>query len=135
LEAVELQTKIDKIARDIERGYSETLRKMRKLKGMLNALEQTLSQEKSSKTTSHMKALNSAAESLSRLSDSLLIQSKKAWQTHTKLQCSCKTSGLELTHLDKVRILCMKTEGMATDLLCYSLGYSKQRMVSAPSTR
>lgn len=43
-EPVRLEAEIDRTARDVERSYDEALRKMRKLKDKLNALEQTISQ-------------------------------------------------------------------------------------------
>jgi hypothetical protein len=73
-----------------------------------------------------MEALDSALESLSKLSDSLIMSSKEAWRTQDELERKCKASEFELTRLDEVRVLCVKTEGMAADLLCYSLGHLKR---------
>jgi len=125
-EAARLQAEIDKTVREMERSYNEASRKIKKLKDMLNALEQTLSQGNSSKTANRMEALDSALESLSKLSDSLIMSSKEAWRTQDELERKCKASGFELTRLDEVRVLCVKTEGMAADLLCYSLGHLKR---------
>lgn len=125
-EADRLQAEIDKTVREMERSYDEASRKIKKLKDMLNALEQTLSQSNTSKTVNRMEVLDSALESLGKLSDSLIMSSKEAWRTQDELERKCKTSGFELTRLDEVRVLCVKTEGMAADLLCYSLGHLKR---------
>lgn len=126
-EAVRLQAEIDKTAKDLERSYDEMLRRMRNLKDRLNALEQTVSQDEGSRGVNRMKALDSASESLSRLSDLLIIRSKRAWQTYDRLERKCKAGEYELTRLGHVRVLCTRTEGAAADLLCYTLGRLRRK--------
>lgn len=121
-EAVRLQAEIDRTARGMQKGYDGTLRRIKRLKDRLNALEQVMSQDKGSKAVSRMKALNSASESLSELSDSLIISSKRAWQAYDRLERKCKANGLEPARLDGMRVLCARIEAMAADLLCYTLG-------------
>lgn len=131
-EPVRLEAEIDRTARDVERSYDEALRKMRKLKDKLNALEQTISQTSGSEAPDRMKVLNSATESLSELSNSLIIRSKRAWQTCNRLTRKCEASGLDLARLDSLRDLCTKTEGMAADYLCYTLGHLRHRANHSP---
>lgn len=111
----------------MEKTYNKISERIKKLKNKMNTLEHTLSQGSSSKNSKCMKALNSTTESTNRLSDSLIAESKKAWKTHGKLERKCKATGSELTKLDPVRVWCVKTEGMAADLLCYSLGHLKHK--------
>jgi chromosome segregation ATPase len=123
-EALRLQAEIDRTARGLERSYEGTLRRINMLKDKLNALEQTGSSDSDrlSKGVNHAEALDSAVESLNRLSDALIISSKRAWQRYTRLESKCKASGLELARLDGIRVLCKKMEAVAADLLCYTLG-------------
>lgn len=113
-EALTLQAEIDRTARGLKKSYEGALKRINKLKDKLNALELTASSDGSS--------LDSAAESLNRLSDALIMNSKKAWQRYTRLESKCKASGSEFARLDDIRVLCKKTEAAAADLLCYTLG-------------
>ena len=67
--------------------------------------------------------LEATAESLNRLSDALITNSKKAWQKYAKLESKCKVIDSELARLDDVQVLCKKIEAIAADLLCYTLGH------------
>jgi hypothetical protein len=113
-EALRLQAEIDRTARGLKRSYEGALKRINKLKDELNALELTASSDGGS--------LDSAPESLNRLSDALIMNSKKAWQRYTRLESKCKASGSEFARLDDIRVLCKKTEAVASDLLCYTLG-------------
>ena len=121
-EALRLQAEIDWTARGLKKSYEETLKRINRLKNKLNALEQTASSDRRSGSINHAEALDSAAESLNTLSDTLIMNSKKAWQRYTTLENKCKASGSESARLDDVRVLCKKTEAAAADLLCYTLG-------------
>jgi chromosome segregation ATPase len=118
---------IDQRARSLEKSYERTLRRIKRLKGSLNTLEETTRCDKGPGNAGRMKALDSAAGSLNRLSDSLIARSKKAWQIYERLEHKCKATGLEMTRLSNVQVLCKKTEAMAADLLCYMLGRLRHR--------
>ena len=122
MEAVRLQVEIDEAARSLEKSYERALRRIERLKDSLNTLEETTRCDKGPGNAGRMKTLDSAAGSLNRLSDSLIARSKKAWQTYERLEHKCKATGLEMTRLSNVQVLCKKTESMAADLLCYTLG-------------
>jgi len=117
-----LRAEIEKTARDMERTYNEALVKIKELKDTMNTLEQKISRDDGSEKSSLRMALSSASEKMNRLSDYLCLTSKKAWQTLVKLESRCRASRLDPPLLDEVRALCVKTEKMAADLLCYSLG-------------
>jgi hypothetical protein len=121
-EALRLQAEIDRTARGLKRSYEGTLTRINRLKDALNALEQTASSDRGFDGVNHAQALDSAAESLNRLSDTLVMNSKRAGQRYARLEGKCKATGLEFARLDDVRVLCKKTEAVAADLLCYTLG-------------
>jgi hypothetical protein len=131
VDAAKLKVEIDETAGDMENDSKRRLRAIKKLNDRLNALDQVTGLCEGSKSINHMKALEAAVESLNRLSDSLIIQSKRAWQTYARLEHKCSAAGLDPTVLDKVRVLCKKTEAMAADLLCYTLGRLRQRESSS----
>ena len=118
-----LPAEIEKAAVDMERSYNETLVKIKELKDTMNALEQELSRDNGSNKSGYTRALNSASEDLNRLSDSLCLRTKEAWETLAGLERRCRARGLDLALLNGVRALCVKTEKIAADLLCYSLGH------------
>lgn len=117
-----LRAEIERIAGEMERSYNETLVEIKDLKDTMNALEQELSRDDCSKRTSYARALSSTSGKLNGLSDSLCLRSKEAWGTLAGLERRCRDWGRDLALLDVVRALCVKTEKMAADLLCYSLG-------------
>jgi phage shock protein A len=122
-EALKLQAEIDRTANDLKKSYKATLRKISRLKDKLNILERTASSDKSVEGVNHALALEAASESLNRLSDALIANSKKEWQRYASLESKCKDVDSEFARLDDVRVLCKKTEAIAADLLCYTLGH------------
>jgi hypothetical protein len=127
VESVRLNVEIDEIAREMENKYGKRLRAIKKHKEKLNELDQVTGLDEGSKSINHAKAWEATAESLNKLSDSLIIESKRAWQICGMLERKCSATGLDPAVLDKVRVLCKKTEAMAADLLCYTLGRLRQR--------
>jgi phage-related tail protein len=116
--SVELRTRIEETGRQIQRDYGKTLEKLQKLKNEMNRLEQQ---------TQSLKALNLAIKRLNRLTDSQIMRSKKAWEEYRKLEHECKQHVLYPVQLENLRAICKRTEGLAADLLCYSLARFKRR--------
>jgi hypothetical protein len=118
-----LQAEIDRTANDLKKSCETMLTTMNRLKDKLNVLEHTASSDRSFDGVNHAEALEAASESLNRLSDALITNSKKAWQKYAKLETKCRAIDSEFARLDDVRVLCKKTEAIAADLLCYTLGH------------
>jgi len=115
--SVELRARIEETGKQIQRDYGKTLEKLRKLKNEMNKLEQQ---------TQGLKTLNLAIKRLNRLTDSQIMRSKKAWEEYRKLEQECKECLPYPVQLENLRTICKKTEGLAADLLCYSLARFKQ---------
>jgi cell division septum initiation protein DivIVA len=120
-----LSVRIKNATRDIQEDYENALRTVVKLKQKMNELEQRIGQKKR-EDTKDLNSLRSAADSLDRLTDSQILMSKKAWKTYEEMEHACRAQALQLPQLHELRILCKKTEQLAADLLCYSLGRLKQ---------
>jgi len=120
LGVVELRTRIEKTRRQIQRDYRKTFEKVKKIKNKMNELEQHNSK------TRDLKALDSAIKRLNKLTDSQILRSKKAWEEYRKLEQESKQSAFSLDQLDNLRTICKNTEGLAADLLCYSLARFEQ---------
>ena len=126
-EAVRLKAEINEAARGLEERYKKMLRRVKKLKDRLNALgEETIRGDEVSKVINREAALDAAWKSLSRLSDSLIAESKETWQAYAGLERKCKSSRSGVARLDDVQVSCKKIEAIAADLLCFTLGRSKR---------
>lgn len=126
-ESDKLRVRIENTTRDLEADYQRTLKTVARLKENMNSLEQRISQEKPEEAQEDMNTLRSERESLDKLTDSLILKSKEAWKKHEELNQRCKTQSLKLSQLDELQTTCKKTEQLAADLLCYSLGILEQR--------
>jgi DNA repair exonuclease SbcCD ATPase subunit len=116
----ELRARIEETRRQIQKDYKTTSEKVQKLKNKMNELEQRTPK------TLDLKALESAIKRLNKLSDSQILQSKKAWEEYRKLEQESKQCASCPVQLDSLRAVCKKTEELAADLLCYSLARFKQ---------
>jgi len=117
--SMELRARIDETGRQIQRDYGKTLEKLQELKNEMNGLEHQTQ-------TQSLKALNLAIKRLNRLTDSQIMRSKKAWEEYRKLEQECKQYQPYPVQLETLWAICKKTEGLAADLLCYSLARFKQ---------
>ena len=117
--SVELRTRIEETGRQIQSEYGKTLEKLQKLKNDMNRLEEQTQ-------TRSLKALNLAIKRLNKLTDAQIVRSKKAWEEYRKLEQECKQCQPRPVQMENLRAVCKKTEGLAADLLCYSLARFKQ---------
>jgi predicted nucleic acid-binding Zn-ribbon protein len=127
-----IDAEIDKVTRDLQKSYDTNSEKIRKLKEKTNSLEKALGQE-NGKSAKRITELNHAMQLLNELSDSLIMTSKKAIQRLNSLERKSETSGLESNRLNDLRSLCKKTELMAADFLCYTLGFFQHQTLEASS--
>jgi hypothetical protein len=120
------EIEIDRMTRNLQSSYDADLKKIRKLKARLNSLEQEVGRESGSDSAVHIRELNRTTQAFNSLSDSLIRRSKKASQKLKGLEHRCKSNELETNRLSDLLALCKKTELMAADLLCYTLGSSQR---------
>jgi hypothetical protein len=117
---MELRARIEETRRQIQRDYRTTLERVQKLKDKMNELQQH------NPKTRDLKALESAIKRLNKLTDSQILQSKKAWEEYRKLEQESQHCASCPVQLDNLRAVCKKTEELAADLLCYSLARFEQ---------
>jgi hypothetical protein len=123
----DLRARIENAKRNVKEDYERTLETVVTLKEKMNELEQRISQKKPEEAKEDLNSLRYAIESLDRLTDSQILKSKEAWKKYRELEHNCKTQTLESTQLNELQKLCEKTEQVAADLLCYSLGLLKRK--------
>lgn len=118
----ELETQIEKARKQNDKDYEKALRKVKMLKDIMNELEQNMIQKKQTRTVQNLNALRSVIRRLDKLTDSETMRSRQAWEEYRKLEDDCKRLEVRSVQLDDLKALCKKMEGLAADLLCYSLG-------------
>jgi len=133
--SVGLNVEIDRFTRDLRKTYEKNFRRIRKLKDKMILLEQALGHEGGSNSAFYVRELNLTMRLLNRLSDSLIVTSRKASQELENLEQRCRNAGLEPSRLNDPRALCKKADLMAADLLCYTLGSLRRPIMrnSSPS--
>jgi hypothetical protein len=103
----------------------------------MNELELSISMKERAKTIEDMNWLNCEDDKLDELTDSLILESRTAWENYRNLEDDCRTSASKYVGMDALKDLCRKTERLAQDLLCYSLArfrQKKHRTASTPTT-
>ena len=129
IEVVKLQHRIDKATNGIAQNYKNALKEVGELKIKINDLELSISDNGYAKTSGATDQLNSAMEMLNKLTDSMILESEKAWEEYRKLERDCEIAASEPSELNDLRDLCNRTEEFAADLLCYSLARFKRKDV------
>ena len=127
IETDELGTRIENATRNVKEDYEKALGTVGMLKEKMNELEQRIGKEKPEEASGDMASLRSAIDSLERLTDSEILRSKAAWKKYEELKHECEKNALAPPQLEELRTLCKRTEQLAADLLCYSLGLLKQK--------
>jgi hypothetical protein len=115
------------MTRELTENHRKTLKEVDELRRRINELELSISNKGQDRTKEDEDQLNSALDMLNRLSDSLILESGRAWEEYNKLEHDCKTSAFDHARLDDLRDVCKKTEEFAADLLCYSLARFKRK--------
>ena len=126
-ETDELSTRIENIKRNIKEDYEKALGTLGTLKEKMNELEQRLEQKRPKEAKDEMTSLRAAINALDRFTDSEILKSKAAWKEYKELKHECETHALASLQLEELRTMCKRTEQLAADLLCYSLGLIKQK--------
>jgi len=121
-ETDELGARIETALRNVKEDYEKTVEALGMLKEKMNVLEQRIGQEKPEEALQDGASLRYAINSLERLTDSEIAKSKEAWKIYEELKHECENRALMPDQLEKLRTVCKRTEQLAADLLCYSLG-------------
>jgi hypothetical protein len=122
-----LRVRVENATRNVEKDYKKAVQTVGILKERMNDLEQRISQKKHEEADEDLSSLRSTIKSLDTLTDSQIQKSKEAWKKYEGLMQDCRMQTLLAPQLDELRILCKKTEQLAADLLCFSLGRFKQK--------
>ena len=126
-ETDELDVCIEIATRKAKEEYEKALGTVGMLKEKMNELEQRIGQEKPEEAAKDAASLRSTIDNLERFTDSEILKSKEVWKKYEELKRECKNHALTSNQLDELRNVCKRTEQLAADLLCYSLGLIKQR--------
>lgn len=125
--AAELKAQIDEATRRIGDSYGRALKAVEKLKEKMNELELRINGKEPPESSEDIDELSSTIEKLDRFTDSLILRSKRAWEEYGRLEHECKIQAFEHARIEDLKAICKKSEQLAADLLCYSLGYFKRK--------
>jgi hypothetical protein len=125
--ADQLGVRIEDTARKVREDYEKALRTVGMLKEKMNELERRVGQKKPEEAREDLISLTFAVDSLERFTDSEILKCKEAWKKYEELKRECESHALAHPQLDELQTVCKKTEQLAADLLCYSLGLIKQK--------
>jgi len=126
-ETDELDARIENANGNVKEDYEKAVETVGKLKDKMNELEKRIGQKKPEEAREDMTSLRSVMDSLERFTDSEIMKSKAVWKKYEELKHECENHALTPPRLDELRTLCKRTEQLAADLLCYSLGLIKQK--------
>jgi len=129
-----LVERIEAAANEIEADYETAVEVVRNLKQKMNHLEQRISQDNGEQSLKDLNSLRASTDSLDQFVDSQILKSKRAWERCRELENDCKAQGASPAQLSQLSIVCKKTEQLAADLLCFSLGHLKQTSVPKNET-
>jgi hypothetical protein len=118
----DLALRINASTRAVEENYESTLRVMEEIKGKMDELERRITKNGGREDAN---ALNSAIMKFNELADSQIHKSKEVWQEYEALKRECEAQAVVLPQLRNLYEACKRTEQLATDLTCYSLGHPK----------
>jgi hypothetical protein len=119
----DLGIRINASTREVEKNYTSALRAMEELKEKMDALERLIVKNGSAEDAN---ALNAAIGKFNELTDSQIRKSKEVWQKYDALKLECKAQAVALPQIEELYEACKRTEQLATDLTCYSLGHPKR---------
>ena len=123
----ELSARIESATRNVKEDFEKAVGTVGMLKLKMNELEQRIGQEKPEEATEDTTCLRSAIDSLERFTDSEILKTKAAWKKYEELKHECENYALSPPQLDELQSMCKRTEQLAADLLCYSLGLLRKK--------
>jgi predicted RNase H-like nuclease (RuvC/YqgF family) len=126
-ETDELSARIENATRDVKEDFEKAVGTVGMLKLKMNELERRIEQKKPEEATQDIASLSSAIDSLERFTDSEILKSKAAWKKYEELKHECQNNVFTPPQLDELQTACKRTEQLAADLLCYSLGLIRQK--------
>ena len=125
--AFEFERRIEKTIKDSERNHNETIDNVRELKDRISELEISISEKGNAENSKETHELNSLEEKLNASLDSLILRSEAEWEDYRRLEQESKARGFDPARLEAFKAICKKTEELAKDLLCYSLGRFRRK--------
>jgi hypothetical protein len=93
------------------------------IKNQILDLERRISTAEQVEESQLQNLLRLESEELNILSDSIVVESRKAWGKYNELTKLCESQCVDQTLLETIRGVCRELEVIAADLLCYSLGH------------
>jgi hypothetical protein len=110
---------VEKSTREVREGFEAALKNVEKIKWQMNELELRIDKVRGLQNDNSLSVLS---EDLDKLTDNQILKSEEAIKKYGELKQQCGKHGWVLPQLNDLETWCKKSEQLASDLLCYSLG-------------
>jgi phage shock protein A len=125
-EKLDLEIRLESAIREAQENYDSAMATVEKLKEEMNEMERRIDTESKRGNAADMAALSALTRRFNELTDSQIQKSKEAWQKYGELKREFETQATKTPQLADFHETCTRTQQLATDLTCYSLGNPKR---------
>jgi len=122
----DLEIRVASAIRETRENYDATMVAVERVKEEMNRLERHITDGGMGENAGDVAALNALTSRFNELTDSQILESKRAWQKYEELKREGDTQAIEVPRLSEFYDACQKTQQFAADLTCYSLGNPKR---------
>jgi hypothetical protein len=122
----DLEIRVASAIKETQENYDTTMIAVEKLKEEMNRLERHITEDGMDENAGDMAALSALTSRFNELTDSQIIESKRAWHKYEELKREGEIQARLVPELSEFYEACKKTQQLATDLTCYSLGNPKR---------
>lgn len=120
-EKVDFEIRVASAIRETRENYDSAMVAVERLKEEMNRLERRITDGSMGENAGDMAALSALTRSFNELTDSQILESRRAWQRYEELKREDDTP-----RLSEFYDACQRTQQLAADLTCYSLGNPKR---------
>jgi phage shock protein A len=125
-EKVDLEISVDSAIRETRENYEAAMVAVARLKEEMNRLERRITEDGMGENAGEVAALSALTSRFNELTDSQILESKRAWRKYEELKREGDAQATEVPRLNEFYDACTKTRQLAADLTCYSLGNPKR---------
>jgi hypothetical protein len=125
-EKIDLEIRVASAIRETRENYDAAMAAVERVKEEMNRLERRITEDGMGENARDMASLSSLTSRFNELADSQILESKMAWQRYEELKREGGTQAMAVPRLSEFYDACKKTQQLAADLTCYSLGNPKR---------
>jgi hypothetical protein len=125
-EKIDLEIRVASAIRETRENYDAAMAAVERVKEEMNRLERRITEDGMGENARDMASLSSLTSRFNELADSQILESKMDWRIYEGLRREGESQASEVPRLNEFYDTCTKTQQLAADLTCYSLGNPKR---------